>query len=146
MTPHFLKRVKYRHILPDMVLVIASLYASLFLRVGWEGFSYYSSILNRYLPLFVLLRIGTFLAMGIYDIVWRYVSLKDVIKLVKAVALSSLMIVSASYLVNVGHLPRAIFYIDCILLPILLVGIRTARRILFSPLHSDFWRRRGIAL
>jgi len=129
------KRLNYRHVLPDVGLIIFSLYLSLFLRLNWEDFRAYVPMMNRHLALFVVLRLGVFVGCGVYDIIWRYISIKDSIRLFKAVVLSSVIIIAATYIVDIGRIPRATFFIDMILVVGMLGGLRFTRRFIYES-HS----------
>lgn len=127
-----LRRANYLHSVFDAGLIIASLYLSLSARLGWDTAISSMSTLNALLPLFVLLRIATFLGMGVYDIKWRYVSAKDSVTILRAILLSSALIISTTYLVDIGRLPRSIFFIDAAFLTLLMAGTRLLRRIAFE--------------
>lgn len=127
-----LRRANYLHSLFDAGLIVASLYLSLTARLGWQTAVSSMSTLNALLPLFVLLRIATFLGMGVYDIKWRYVSTKDSITILRAIMLSTVLIIATTYLVDIGRLPRSIFFIDAAFLTLLMAGTRLLRRIAFE--------------
>ncbi len=127
-----LKRINYQHFIFDVLLSAFSLYASLYLRVGWPEFREHVSILNQLFIFFLLLRMTCFVALGVYDIKWRFVSSRDALKIVKAVMLSSLLIISGTYLLNLGRLPRATFVIDMVLVISLMAGARLFRRVFFE--------------
>jgi FlaA1/EpsC-like NDP-sugar epimerase len=127
-----LKRLNYRHFLPDAIIVAGSLYASLFLRVGLEESKPHLHVLNSYLLLFVGLRLATLFALGVYDIIWRFISLRDAALLFRALVLSSIIEIAASYILDLGRLPRAIFFIDTALAMSLLTGLRLSRRLVYE--------------
>ncbi len=126
------KRLNYHHLLPDLAIIAFSLYASLYLRLGWQEFSVEVPILNSYILLFLLLRMSTFTVLGVYDIIWRYVSLSDALKVGRAVLVSTMVLLATSYMVDIGRLPRATFVIDMLLVTMMLGGIRFARRFAFE--------------
>lgn len=125
-----LKRMNYRHVLPDLVITAFSFYASLYLRLGLSDFLGMVKILDKYIVLFVAIRMLTFAALGVYDIIWRFISLRDTVKIVRGVLLSALLVLAATYMIDIGHLPRATFLIDTCLVTLMLLGIRFARRFL----------------
>jgi len=139
-----IKRINYRHLIPDVILIMSSLYASLYLRVGWDdGYAEFLPVLNRHILLCLILRIGCFFVLGIYDIIWRYISFSDALRLFQAIGLSSVLIIASSYLVELERLPRAVFLIDAILAAILLGGIRFVRRFVFEVSTEAEVRRLG---
>jgi len=137
------RRLNYRHVLPDTLIIVASLYLSLFLRLGADETGQFLPTLNRLLPLFLLLRLGTFVVTGVYDIIWRYVSINDALRLIQAIGVSSVLILAASYLVDIGRLPRAVFFIDTLLLVAMLPGIRSSRRLQFQSYSERMLRLTG---
>jgi FlaA1/EpsC-like NDP-sugar epimerase len=131
-----LRRLNYLHGFFDCGLVVFSLYASLAARVGFDGLIELGGILTSLLPFFLVLRIGTFLVARVYDIKWRYVSTKDSVTIVKSIVFSSLLIIATTYLLDLGHLPRSMFFIDAVFLLVLMAGSRVLRRIWFEHCAS----------
>ncbi|MEQ1878944.1 MAG: nucleoside-diphosphate sugar epimerase/dehydratase, partial [Bdellovibrionia bacterium] len=131
-----LRRLNYRHVLPDILVMVLSLYLSLFWRVSQAELGSHLLTLNKLLPIFVLLRLSTLIAAGVYNIIWRYVSLEDVWKLIKGVLLSALIIIAATYLMDIGRLPRSIFVIDTVLVLLGMAGFRMGRRMVFDRVHK----------
>ncbi len=128
----------YRRLVPDLVVIVISMHLSLFLRVGFAEFVKFLPVLHKYLILFVALRMITLAFFGIYKVVWRYISLPDAFSLFKAVLLSSSFVIATSYLIpQFGRLPRSLFFIDSIVVMLLLMGLRLAWR-----LHCE--RKTGI--
>lgn len=138
-----LRRLNYRHLIPDICLITVSLYGSLYLRVGWEGLHQFLGRLNSHFLIFLSIRMATFITLGVYDIIWRYVSLKDALVLVKGIMASSVIIIAASYVVDIGRLPRATFFIDTVLLILLLGGVRFARRLFYEYTSDRAVRQSG---
>src|SRR5688572_11057093 len=123
------QRLNHRHVLPDAFAIVLSFYVSLYLRVGSE-FPQFVGVLNRHILLILVIRLATFTALGVYDIIWRYVSLGDAAKLARAVSFSTLLIIASTYLIDLGRVPRAVFFIDALFVLCLLGGGRLVRRLL----------------
>ncbi|MBY0371306.1 polysaccharide biosynthesis protein [bacterium] len=124
-----LSNLSLPHLVTDALIITGSLFMSLYLRTaGTPSFDVQLADLARLVPIFLFIRILTFIATGTYDIIWRYVSLLDALKLVRAVFLSTTFIISATYLIDIGRVPRSVFLIDGILCTLLLAGIRITRR------------------
>lgn len=136
------RRLNYKHVLTDIVLITVSLYASLFLRVGDDTREFLST-LNWLLPLFLVIRLATFTVLGVYDIIWRYVSFGDSLRLARGVLISSVLILAASYMVDIGRLPRAVFVIDTGLIALFLSGARFFRRFLYENSSGKRLREEG---
>lgn len=137
------RRLNYRHVLPDAVLILICLYGALFLRLDSGELPNFLPTLNRLVPLFLSIRLITFTMTGVYDIIWRYVSLDDAVRLVRGILVSSVLILATSFLVDIGRLPRAVFFIDTFLLILLLTGMRFARRQLNEARSGRQLRRSG---
>lgn len=135
--------IRYPHLAFDALVVSASVYLSLFMRVGWEELPRYLPILTRYLFFFVVARLTTFYYSGVYEILWRYVSLKDALKLARAVGISSVIIIAGTYLIDIGRLPRATFFIDALFATLLLTGLRVIRRVAFEYSSKQEVRQYG---
>jgi FlaA1/EpsC-like NDP-sugar epimerase len=85
--------------------------------------------------------LGTFAFFHLYQGMWRYTSLVDLVKVVKAVLVSSLLIVLSLFMLNrlAGH-PRSIFPVDGLLTFLAIGGIRVLIRFYFSSATpADFF-------
>lgn len=127
----WLKSIRFSHLLTDALLVVASCYLSLFLRVGVEGMEQHAPVLLRYLPLILVARIGFLLATGSYRIMWRYVSAMDAYRLGQAIVGSTAVIVILSFFLADwwGRLPRSVYFIDAAVVGGLLLSVRLLKRI-----------------
>lgn len=129
-------RVTFRRLAPDLIAIISSLYVSLFLRLGTTELFDFLPILHKYLIIFVTVRIGILIALGTYNVIWRYISAADAFRLFRAILLSSVVIVAISYfLPEFGRLPRSFFFIDTLFVSMLLMGIRLLWRL--------YWESKG---
>jgi FlaA1/EpsC-like NDP-sugar epimerase len=89
----------------------------------WERFL-------RTLPLLLLARMAVFAWFHLYEGLWRYVSMRDILAILKAVTLSSLIFM-AGVLAVFGHgFPRSVFVLDWVLCLALVGGVRLAVRAL----------------
>ncbi len=126
-------RFSGRHVLVDGVLILTSLYFSLWLRLGEARLDDHLAMLNHMALAFVAIRVITFLGFGVYQSLWRYISTFDATRLALAVLVSLPLNVSLTYLANgFGFLPRAFFLIDAFVCPALLMSVRLLRRRLFE--------------
>ncbi len=132
-----LKSLRLRHVVVDVFLMGASLWLSLYLRLGGGVFLYTDNFLF-YLPIFIFVRLVFFYLLNIYNFIWRYVSARDAFRLAKAVGISSVFLLSISFLISgrFGFLPRTVYFIDALLLLILMMGARLLRRLLYEA-HQD---------
>lgn len=81
-----------------------------------------------FLPVIVGLRLATNASFGLYQHLWRYFSVKDMIGVIKAVTAGSGLLVAIAYLTGNGSFPRTVFLVDWALAILLLGGIRFAKR------------------
>lgn len=136
------RKTALRHILLDISIIIASLYASLYLRVGTEEYAYHLPVLQTYLPFVVVIRLASLAAFGSYHVLWRYVSTVDAVRLMKAVAISSFVIIAITFFFpeEYSRLPRSVYLIDALLVAAGLMGIRLFRRVQYEGRHTKLIR------
>jgi FlaA1/EpsC-like NDP-sugar epimerase len=128
-----LRSVGVSHVLLDGVLLTLSMYVSLWLRVGEQGWPEDVQHLNRLVLWFLLLKLIVFLSLGVYQSVWRYVSSHDAQRLGFAIITCVPLLVSLTYFFpDWGYLPRSFFVIDLFLSLSLLTGLRLLRRRVFE--------------
>ena len=139
------RRISPWHFLPDAMIVLASLYGALFLRVGADGYLKWMWPLHVAIPIVLSLRLGCLIAFGCYSVMWRYVSVIDAVRLVKAVAASTVLIVLIAFFFpeQIGRLPRTVYFIDALLSGFGLLGIRLARRVHHES-HRDRHATEGV--
>lgn len=126
-------RFSVAHMAVDAVLLVASLYVSLWLRTGNVQLHQHLSNLNDLALVFVAIRLLVLLAAGVYQCLWRYISSDDATRLALAVAGSVPIMISVTYLSKeLGFLPRSFFIIDAFVATALLMSARMARRKLFE--------------
>ena len=86
--------------------------------------------INRTLWVVVLLRTASFLVFKVFHGQWRYCSILDVISIVKAVTLGSVIIVGLFYFTfSFQNIPRTVFIIDWMIVTLLVCAIRFSRRL-----------------
>lgn len=119
------------HLSVDAILIVASVYLSVFLRVGTAGLEGFLPTIEHYLPLILLVRLAFLNWAGSYRILWRYVSAMDAFRLAQAVTGSTAVIVFLSFFLTDywGRLPRSVYFIDAATVTALLMGVRLMRRI-----------------
>jgi len=125
-------------VLFDVLIIFSSFVISFFLRgqIDFRGrdvlISQYSTALVSYIVIIIVAKIFMFWVFGMYRRIWKYASVKDMVAIVEAAALSSFLMVVIFYILGapVGFLglninfslpyfPRSIFIIDFILTLIL---------------------------
>src|SRR6188508_2214033 len=102
----------------------ALLFASFESSTNWDLFL-------KTLPLLILIKLGSFLAVGVYRGLWRYTSIGDLITITKGVILGSILSVLAVLaLYRFQGFSRTVFFLDGILLLLAVVGSRMAFRVI----------------
>jgi UDP-GlcNAc:undecaprenyl-phosphate GlcNAc-1-phosphate transferase len=92
-------------------------------------------ILAQTLPLIIPLKLFIFSSFGLYRGVWRYVSMQDLIAILKAVTLSSILaIATMTMLFRFELLPRTVFVIDWMALLLLVAGVRVLANVIRESL------------
>ena len=81
-----------------------------------------------FLPVIVMLRLITNASFGLYQHLWRYFSVKDMIGVIQAVTTGSCLFVAVAYLSGNGSFPRTVFAADWALAILLLGGVRFVKR------------------
>lgn len=124
-------RVSRAHIFSDAIVIVLSLYVSLFVRIPVEDLPRHLGRLHHYLPLVLCVRLLTNWLFGVYEIMWRYISPRDAFVIARATLASSSVIIAISFFVAdwLGHLPRTVYVIDFMTVTLALLGIRIQRRL-----------------
>jgi FlaA1/EpsC-like NDP-sugar epimerase len=82
------------------------------------------------MPYVIIVRMITLTYFGLYGTLIRYFSFDEVIKIVKAVTLSSIVIIILTFFIGHRPHPRSVFVIDWFILVGLLTGYRASYRLL----------------
>jgi FlaA1/EpsC-like NDP-sugar epimerase len=114
----------------DALIVIGTPYISLYIRFEGNVERVYFVRLFQYLPLIVIARLISFHLFGLYNRLWRYASIDELVTIIQAVTVSSVVITSVMLWMGAG-IPRTI-YLLAWLLDIALIGAsRLGARILY---------------
>jgi len=105
--------------------------------------SEYVSAISRALPILIPLKLGAFFYFGLYRGLWRYVGMQDIINIIKAVSLSSLLsVVVVTMLFRFEGYPRSVFVIDWMVLLLMVSGVRVLIR-MFEEYLGTFTEQKG---
>ena len=103
----------------DAGLIAGAMYFSFWLRFDGAIPPTYMSVLKYYIELALATKLAMLFLHGLYDISWRFFSLKDLLKLFSAITLSSAVLGSAALLYKGSAffptLPRSVVLVDYIL-------------------------------
>lgn len=96
----------------------------------------YFSMIAMTLPVYLLIRLGTFHLYEINAGLWRYVSIRDLVQIIKGVVASSVISGLIIYLVmGIPSYPRSILILDSILLIMSMGGVRLVTRLIRERNH-----------
>lgn len=115
----------------DMLLIVASYFFAYNLRFELNVPTQEYMTFLYCVGIVVLLRIITFYAFGIYKNLWQYTGLRDLLMLISATTVSSVLITVVLFFINKADHSRSILLIDWLLCIALIGGSRLALR-LFS--------------
>ena len=127
------KMVSIALILVDMISVSTVLFLALLIRFeGDVDHRYYEQLISL-LPAIILISLSVFYFMGLYNRLWRYASIRELLSIVGAVTLNSLFLIIYTYLVDLS-LPRSIYVLNWMINVVFIgssrLGIRTLGHIL----------------
>ena len=112
-------------------MVVVAFYGTLWMRLG-TGLDYYDlSALALWIGSFLAVSVFVFWFSGLYRGIWRYASMSDLVAIVRAVTIATLIYLAIMFLfTRLELLPRAVPLINWIVLICLLGGPRFIYRIL----------------
>lgn len=128
-------------VLMDFFLIAFAYYLSYRLRFETENFSAYFKIFLKSLPAVIICKFIAFFTIRIYKGFWKYISLNDVVELVKASLLASILSIAAvTFIYRFYNFSKGIFVIDFMLTTALLIGARVSFRIFFDTVKRKTLR------
>ena len=112
----------------DIFLVAIVFFSTFVLRFEFKGALTYTQFIYMSLPIVIVVTVGIFVRMGMYNAVWRYASVDSFMMVLKAVTTSTLISVVFIFFIQTHRMPRSIFIIYWMLLLIVMVGVRFSTR------------------
>ena len=131
----------------DIFWTVFSFFLAYFLRFNFSIPEVEAPMMVKSLPLLVFFRAISFFLFRLYDGVFRYASVDDLVRIIKAVTLGSLFFVSSvAFVFHFKGFPRSVLLIDWFIILIFLGGSRFLYRIFretysFSPFRQRVLRR-----
>jgi len=121
----------------DILIISSSLLVSFFLRFDFLVPPQTLNYVSKYLPIVIFSKLLPFYLFGLYKGMWRYTSLSDLINIIKASSLGSLISLSVlALLYGLSEFPRSVFFIDYIFCTIGLSLSRTVVRLYYNNYNS----------
>lgn len=127
----------YRHlslvIIADTILILASITSAYLIRFEFDIPSFFLSALFKVFPWVVVLKLTAFYIFSLYRGMWRYTSIVDLLNIVKAASMASLVLISiVLFKTRFEGYPRSVFIIDWFLTIVLISGFRVCVRLFFE--------------
>jgi len=132
----------------DVLLLIGAWYIAYLVRFDFDIPARHWNTFKKVLPLMLIVRILCFYFFDVYRGMWRYTSVSDLLNIIKAVTISSLIIISGILLVTrFKGFARTVFIVDWCLAILFISGYRLGIRLVFELLKEDKpWRSAARAL
>jgi len=116
----------------DILFLALAWYCSFLLRFNFHLPDDYPGFVARTLPLIVIIKIVTFYLFDLYRGMWRYTSIGDMFRIVRAASVVSVLIFFFIYFVQgLGGFARSVFIIDWILTIAFISGHRISVRLYY---------------
>ena len=114
----------------DLLMIPVAWFGALWLRFNLDAIpEEFLAQALRVLPVVMLVQGGVFLYFGLYRGVWRFASVPDLVRIIRAVVVGvALGAVAVFLLTRMAHIPRATFPLFAVLLVAFLSGPRLAYR------------------
>jgi len=116
----------------DMGLIVVSYVVANFIHFDWELSERHWPYVVQTLFWGVVLKPPVFVYFGLYQRATRWVGRRDLAAIVKAVSLSSALVIAVTYFTDLRAHSRAVFIVDWALLIFLMAGFRFALRHVLS--------------
>ena len=115
----------------DVILIVLAYYTSYALLFGPMADTADWRLFIKTVPLLVFIKLAAFLWSGVYQGLWRYTSIDDLVTFAKGVIVGSIASVLVILLLfRFQGFSRAVFVLDCVFLFIMVTGSRMAFRLL----------------
>ncbi len=124
--------------LADVLLLAAALVGAHLIRFEFNIPDYFLTSLKRMLPWVLLAKLVCFYFFGLYRGMWRYTSIADLLNVIKASTVSTLLIVSFILFTSrfIGY-SRSVFLIDWCLTILFIAGLRLCVRLFFEHISIE---------
>jgi len=131
-----MQRIFYKNfyliLLADIIIVAFSWYFAYLLRFNFSIPQETFCSFQRILPLIIIIKILSFYLMDLYQGMWRYTSLTDLVNVLKAGSIASIILILLILFVHViSGFSRSVFIIDWFLTLVLVAGSRVGIRLYF---------------
>lgn len=105
----------------DSVVFAAAFFCAYLLRFGWPIPEAHIPAFQASLPIVLVVKLLVFLGFGAYATLWRYASINEAMRLIRAALAASLALIAIWYVINI-RVPAGVVFLD-FMLSVLLCGI-----------------------
>ncbi len=130
----------------DAFLALFSYMFATCLRFDWTLSPAELTVFFKVLPLVVIGRIAALYYFGVYKNLWRYIGLTDLVSIVGATTLSSVLIVTAVFMLGLSEHSRSIFLIDWFLCHTFIGGMRLLFRLFHEKMNATDKLERNVLI
>ena len=117
----------------DIFLLVSSWFTSYFIRFDFDIPEKFTDEMIAILPAAIFIKIACFYFFNVYRGMWRFTGVNDLLDIIKAVTLSTLLIIVWVVLVyRYKNVPRSVVFIDWCFNILLISGVRLGIRIFFQ--------------
>lgn len=121
----------------DLLVVVFSFFGAFLLRFDFTLPGDYSSFYLVWLPIFIVLKLSIFYFFGLYKVIWRFTSIWELLKIVKAVTFGSVTIILCLWFTSgFEGFPRSILLLDYMLTIFATSVSRLSVRIYFTHFYN----------
>jgi FlaA1/EpsC-like NDP-sugar epimerase len=126
-------------LLADIFLLTISLFLAYLVRFDFNLPQPHAVLLYQILPLVLVIKIGCFYFFDLYRGMWRYTSISDLLNVIKASSVSSLLIVCIILFTHYRFIgfPRSAFIMDWCFTILLISGYRLGIRLYFEKISTE---------
>lgn len=123
----------------DTLIIALSLHVAFLLRFDFHIPDSYYELFYKILPIVILVKVSAFYLMGAYRLIWRYVGVKDLWNIIKAVGIAQVVIVSIIYFnPDFRSFPRSVVIVDGLLTFVSISSLRLSKRFYLEILKKRF--------
>ncbi len=138
MRTRFLYKNFYLILFCDLVILAGSLFLANLIRYDFSIPYFARVLMMRAFPLVLVVKIVMFFIFDLYNGMWRYTGIADLINVLKAASLSTLVILSLFLFSNrFEGFSRAVFFMDWCMTLLLIAGLRLCVRFFFEKLADE---------
>lgn len=127
-------------LLMDIALIVLSMFLSFLLRFEGSVPEPQRSHVWYFIGLALIINLPIFIWRGLYSLSWSYVSVKELISIIKTITMSSAFLGAGLFILKdfdgFRNFPRSIIFINYFLTLLFIIGLRALKRVYFEINHK----------